>query len=105
MVTIKLTLFIKDLTDKLFNILCLKEEEDAGNNVFLSEYIDSRLVEIIGACSTFPCLNSNPDYISVLNTVQYLSQNEVTTKKCKREVFKILKLLNKIERESGDDIE
>lgn len=82
----------------------MKESEERGAQVYLSEYVNSIIIEMIGACDTFQSLKCNSDYISVINTTQYLSKHIVSLKDCKREVFKMLKLLNRIERE-GDGVE
>ena len=94
--------FIHRITGKVFKVLPLREEELKGNEVFLSEYIDSLVGELLGACKTFDCLSNDTDYYSVINTLQYLSDNPGTQKECRREVIKMCKLLNDLELKVGD---
>ena len=98
-----LALFIESLTGKIFKILPLSEEESNGAQNHVYEYLDSLKIEMFGAIVTFPALFKNVEYTSVLNIVQYLSVNEVSIKRCKREVFKALRLLNKISKELGGE--
>jgi hypothetical protein len=94
-------LFINNLTNKVFKILPLKEDKEQGYDVYLDDYIDSLYSEIIGATKLFPDLKIDPDFITVATTVGYLSTNDFTIKKCKKEVFKMTRLLNQIESKYG----
>lgn len=94
-------LFLKSLTGKIFKILPLKEKSDSGIAVHLEEYLESLLIEIIGACETFQELNNSSDFLTIVNTMQYLSQNEISGRVCKREVFKMIGLIEKIKKQEG----
>jgi len=96
-----LTLFLNSLTGKIFKILPLKEKSDDGIAVHFEEYVESLLIEIIGACETFQVLNNSPDFLTIINTVQYFSQNEISGLVCKREVFKMIGLIEKIKKQEG----
>ncbi|MFA6728938.1 MAG: hypothetical protein WCS17_12115 [Prevotella sp.] len=96
-----LTLFLNSLTGKIFKILPLKEKNDDGYAVHLEDYLESLLIEIIGACGTFSDLGSSVEFLTVINTMQYISQNDVSVKVCKREVFKMIDLVNKINKKGG----
>lgn len=96
-----LTLFLNSLTGKIFKILPLKEKNDAGYAVHLEDYLESLLIEIIGACDTFSELGDSAEFLTVVNTMQYISQNDVSVKVCKREVFKMIGLINKISKQGG----
>jgi len=103
-ISISILLFIQSLTGKVYKILLLKESEIDGCKVYLSDYLDSLLVDMMGAPDNFVSLKENIEYITVLNIVNYMSSHpEITTYKCKREVFKALRLLNKIEVDVGGD--
>ena len=96
-----LTLFLNSLTGKIFKILPLKEKNDDGYAVHLEDYLDSLLIEIVGACDTFQELENSTEFLAVVNTMQYISQNDVSVKVCKREVFKMIGLVNKINAQGG----
>lgn len=98
-----LYVFIHSLTGRVFKILPLKEDSDAGVNTHLGEYIGSVVRDAVGALSTFPQLQTSEEYISVVNTLQYLNEQGVSHAVCKQEVFKMLKLLNTIEKRLGGD--
>lgn len=96
-----LALFLETLTGKIYKILPLKESSDSGSNVHISEYVASLLIEIVGACDTFPQLKEYAGYLGIVNTIQYISQHNISVKVCKREVFKMLRLLEDIEKQIG----
>ena len=96
-----LFVFIRGLTGRIFKILPLKEEMDSGNDVHLNEYISSLVRDASGALETFPQLKEMEEYITVVNTLQYISLNEIDHAVCKQEVFKMLRILNQIEAYQG----
>lgn len=98
MITIIPHIFIERFTGHVFKIMPLKECEasDSGENVHLSEYINSVAIEANGALTTFEELANNMDFITVVNIINYLNNNEVSEEVCRREVFKALHLLNRI---------
>ena len=84
--------FVEKLKDRIFKILPLKEE----GNSYLMEYIDSLIIEMMGGYVTFPELQSNMEYLRVINTLQYMLHNDISVVKCKREIFKSIRCLNNI---------
>lgn len=98
MIIIKLKTFINRFTGHVYKIIPLKEYEtiDAEEGIHLSEYIDSVAIEAKGALTTFDKLADNMDFVTVVNILNYLNENEVSEEVCKREVFKALNLLNRI---------
>lgn len=98
-----LYIFIRGLTGRVFKILPLTEEALSGEDVHLSDYLESCALDMVGALETFPELRDFEEYVTVLNIVQYMRNNEVTQEVCKREVFKALGLLNAIEGKLGGD--
>lgn len=98
--SLSLETFLKRTVNKIYKILPLKEEK----NEFIIDYIETLRIELMGATDTFPVLKNDYDYISVINTINYLISNLVDVHVCKREVFKMLAMLNhKIEQLGGDD--
>lgn len=85
-------IFLKKIKNDIFKILPLKEESNSG----LSDYIDSVSVQLNGAIHTYPFLSEDIDYLTVINVINYLKNNDFSTKQCKREVFKCLDVLTKI---------
>lgn len=84
--------YLENLIDCIFKILPLKEEENLG----LVDYIDSIIIQIIGSKNVYVELYSNQKYLSILNVLYYLKNNEFTLKQCKREVFKCTNILTRI---------
>ena len=89
--------FINNLSKSIFKILPLKEEGNKG----VDEYIESLLIQMNGALITYPALKHNENYISILNIINYFSNNEFSIKQCKREVFKCLNILDTIKSQYG----
>lgn len=94
-----LYVFIRGLTGRVFKILPLKEAEDRGEEVYLNVYLESLARDMYGATETFPELQTMQGYVTALNIVGFLLHNEFTQNVCKREVFKVLGLLNSIEKQ------
>lgn len=88
--------FLEHLVGSVFKILPLKEDTDSGIDVGLKDYIDSVVIQLVGGCMTYPELNDNQQYISVVNTVNYMNKNDFTHKQCRREVFKCIKILQEL---------
>ena len=88
-------LFLNNMVGKIFKILPLKEE----NNLGFNDYVDSILVQLVGATKTFEELENNQDFLTVINIIQYINNNECSNKQCKREVFKCLDIIQKMTKE------
>lgn len=87
--------FLDNMIGSIYKILPLKESK----NLHLSEYLDGILIQLSGAMSTYPQLSSNVNYIAIVNSIQYFSTNDFTERQCKREVFKCINNIKKIQRE------
>ena len=87
--------FLGDLIGEIYKVLPLKEEK----NAFLVDYIDSLLIQLKGATITYPELSSNSKYTSVINSIQYFHDNDFTERQCKREVFRCINIIQKIQCE------
>ena len=95
--------FVKHLTGEVYKMLVLREKTDEGEEVFLKEYIENLYVEINGAYYWSEYLAENTHYTTVTSIIAYLSENDVEFPRYRREVFKMLGLLNKINKELGGD--
>lgn len=98
------TLFIRSLTNKIYKMLPLRESEISRDRTFLTDYINSIFIEATGAMIIFEGLKLNEDYITVVSILGYINKFELPLKSYKREVFKMLNLLNKIENRLSGDI-
>ena len=100
-----LFVFIRGLTGRVFKALPLREETDRGGEVFLDAYMQSLARDTIGAMTTFPELVNYPEYITVVNTIQYLSTTPSEFSVFRKEVFHMLEILNSISNkmQSGGD--
>ena len=75
----------------------MREDKDAGIEVFLDKYLDSLIIELVGATDTFPDLGNDEYYISIVNTVQYMAHHEINVASWRRESFKMLNMLERIQ--------
>lgn len=80
------------LINKTYKILPLKEE----NSATLKSYLESFQIELIGNKDLIYTLVDEPQFITVLNTIQFLITEEYSVKTCKKEVFKCIKILRNI---------
>lgn len=88
------SVYMEHLIGKIFKILPLKEEVLAEDFV---SYCDSLWIEMSGAIKTFPELENDPRYISLLNIIGYLTMNRVDLPRCRREVFQAIDIVKKIQ--------
>jgi hypothetical protein len=84
--------YLEYLINKIYKILPLKE----NNNNTLITYLSSLQVELVGSMSFIEQLRDNVQYLSVLNTIQYLIDYDFNLITCKREVFKIINIIENI---------
>jgi hypothetical protein len=87
--------FLDGLIGSIYKILPLKEE----NNSYLDDYLDSLAIQLTGALETYPELSTNTKYISIVNSIQFFRKNEFSLKQCRREVFKCIESVKKIQKE------
>jgi len=84
--------YFEFLIDKTYKILPLKEE----NSDTLKAYLESYLRELIGNKELVKLLVDEHSFITVLNTMQFFISSTYSQKECKKEVFKCINILEKI---------
>ena len=90
--------YVNIITGRVFKILPLYEASLNGEDMCIGEYIDSLVGELLGSCKTFPKLSNSAEYYAVINTLQHMSDGVGTLDECRREVMKMCKLLNQLEK-------
>ncbi len=80
------------LVGKIYKILPMKEQ----NYMTLNEYLKSLQVELVGNSDLLLILKNEPQFVSLLNIIQYFINNEYDNHTCKREVFKAIKIIENI---------
>lgn len=80
------------LINKTYKILPMKEE---GSQT-LKVYLEGLLRELVGNKELVSILTNEPQFISVLNSLQFLISEEYSVQVCKREVFKCIHILDHI---------
>ena len=87
--------FLDGLVGKVYKILPLSESD----NSYLNDYLDSLLIQLNGAFATYPVLSKSDKYVSIVNTINFFSNNKISHKQCKREVFKCIDIIGKLKSE------
>ena len=95
--------YLVSLTAKIYKLIPMRDDAEAGANVFIDRYIESLLMEMIGALDTYPVLRGNDKYISIVNTTQYLAHNHTAHSVWRREAFKMLHTLDCLKNSFGGD--
>lgn len=85
--------YLSVLISKLFKILPLRE----NNSDTLHEYLQSLQIEIIGSLDIIDNLHNDAKVVSIINTIQYFIDNDFGVDVCKREVFKCINIVKKIQ--------
>lgn len=86
--------YLKYLVNKMFKVLPMKENEVKS----LNEYLKSLQIELIGSIELIGVLKSDPQFLSLMNTIQFFIDNEYDNKTCKREVFKCIHILENLQK-------
>lgn len=87
--------YLRTLIDKVYKILPMKEE----NSETLHCYLTGLTHEMVGYYQLCYDLVDEPRFLSVVNIVKYLENNDFDTATCKREVFKAIRLIQNIVKE------
>jgi hypothetical protein len=95
-----ISVYLQSLINNLFKIIPMKEEELSGHKVYLQKYVESLAKEVSGACDTFPQLGRLADYISICNTLNYISkhEDEMTKRDIKSEIFKTIDNVSAVQK-------
>lgn len=64
----------------------------------LIQYLESLKAELIGSYELYLKLIDEPQFMTVLNIVQFLISAEYDEKTCKREVFKAIDVLDNLNK-------
>lgn len=81
------------LIGKVFKILPISETEPDT----LQNYLESLLLELKGSKDLISTLRNDGSFISLLSILQYLTNNECSRKVYRREVFKGIDILKKLQ--------
>lgn len=94
--------YLMSTIGKIYKIIPLYEE----HHPTLKKYINSLKCELIGNINNFNILKSDGNFISIIGTLEYLTDNDFDKELCKREVFKCINtieiLIGKLKNEAGD---
>lgn len=88
--------YLSSLVDKTFKILPLHEEKNKG----LEKYIQSLMFEMFGLQKIVIDLDVDSDFVSLVATLEALSQSDLVNCKSdfvKREVFKCINIIKRIQ--------
>lgn len=86
--------YFQYMIGKIYKILPMKEEDCKT----LTSYLESLKVEMIGSYGLYRQLVEEPQFMSALNIVEYLIDNEFDTAVCKREVFKAIRCIENVNK-------
>ncbi len=89
-----LSQYFKYLVGKTFKILPLYEEDSST----LPSYLKSYQRELIGDSHLFKELRSEPKFVTLLATIEYLANAEYDHDVCKSEVLKCTNIINDINK-------
>ena len=83
------------LIGRFFKILCMREKE----YITLNEYLKSLMIELKGSKSLIVALKYDANFLVLLSIIQYFIENpDIDVKTYKREVFKCIDIIKKLQR-------
>ncbi len=86
--------YLKYLINKMFKVLPMKEHEVKS----LNSYLKSLQIELIGSTNLIGVLKNDPQFLSLMNTIQFFIDNKYDNQTCKREVFKCIHILEDLQK-------
>lgn len=86
--------YLQKTIDKIFKILPLKEKKSET----LHTYLKSLQIELIGNNELINELKNEPNFLSILGTIEYFINNDENVDVYKREVFKLIDIIEKIKK-------
>lgn len=86
--------YLQNLIDKVFKILPMKEEQCST----LPSYLRSLESELVGCYKLWDELADEPQFLALINVVNYLAVEEYDVAICKREVFKAIHLVESVKK-------
>lgn len=69
--------YLRSLRGDIFKLLPMKESEMSGMNNHMTEYLESLIINITGAMTTYPILVSEKQYLYVVNNIHYLRDQPI----------------------------
>lgn len=85
--------YFEKLVGKVFKILPMKEKEFET----LPEYLSSLLLELHGNKSLIQVIQHDGDFLSLISTLEYFVENDDDVGIYKREVFKCISIVKKLQ--------
>lgn len=76
--------YLSSLRGDVFKLLPMKEAEISGVNNHMSEYIESLIINLTGAMTTYPILATQKQYLYVVNNMQYIHGHPVDFKQWRK---------------------
>lgn len=76
--------FLSSLRGDVFKLLPMKEAEISGVNNHMAEYIESLIINLTGAITTYPILATQKQYLYVINNIQYIYSHSVDFKQWRK---------------------
>ena len=89
--------YLKFLIGSVYKILPIQENEPST----LLPYLESLKIELIGNSELIDKIRSDANFLRLLGTIQYLISHEYTHKELKREVFKAINIIQKLQKQYG----
>ncbi len=86
--------YLDSLVGRFYKILPLKEEGSETLNI----YIESFMSELVGSRKLVLLLNNDANFMVLINTLQFLLDNEYDNKTCKREIMKCISIAKKLKK-------
>lgn len=91
--------YLHCLINKVYKILPMKEEQCDT----LTSYLLSLKNELIGCYKLWEVLKDNPQFLAVINIINYFCEEEFDVVTCKREVFKTIHLIENLKKEFAEE--
>ena len=95
--------YLLSLRGAVFKLLPMKEEELAGGDNHINEYLESLIINLTGAMTTYPILGSQRQYLYVINNMQYIHRHSVEFHKWRKIILNSTRYIDNLSVQYGGE--
>jgi hypothetical protein len=98
---LSITTYLAGIRSDIFRVLPMKEQQDAGKEVYLQKYIETLIINLLGGLSQFDVLGKEKQYIYVITNIRYLMNNEASFEQWRRTILATVNRISSLYKKYG----
>jgi hypothetical protein len=105
MADLSVTSYLSSIRSDIFKILPMKEQFDAGEQVYLKKYVDGVIINLLGGLNHFEFLGKEKKYIYAITNLRYLINNDAPFSQWRRVVLSTVNGINSLYLDYGGELD